>query len=76
MKFQIERTRDLFKEGRALIPMLPNSLLVQIKMTILGGERILEKIEEMDYDVLISRPKLSKIDYLKVFFKGLLTNAR
>lgn len=76
MKFQIERTKELFKDGRKLIPLLPNSLLVQIKMTILGGEKILDKIEELDYNVLVQRPKLGRIDYLKVFVKGLLTNAR
>lgn len=76
LKFQIERTRELFAEGRKLLPFLPSSLLVQIKMTILGGEKILEKIEKLDYNVLTQRPKLSKIDYLKIFAKGLLTNAR
>ncbi|MFA7419978.1 MAG: squalene synthase HpnC [Melioribacteraceae bacterium] len=76
LKFQIERTRELFAEGRKLLPFLPGSLLVQIRMTILGGEKILEKIEESDYNVIMQRPKLSKIDYLKIFGKGLLTNAR
>lgn len=76
LKFQIERTRELFTEGRKLLPFLPGSLLVQIKMTILGGEKILKKIEELDYNVITQRPKLSKVDYLKIFGKGLLTNAR
>lgn len=76
LKYQIERTRNLFSEGRNLIPFLPKSLLVQIKMTILGGEKILDKIEELDYNVLVQRPKLNKIDYLQIFAKGLFTNAR
>lgn len=76
LKFQIERTRELFAEGRKLLPYLPAALLVQIRMTILGGEKILKKIEELDYNVITKRPKLSKVDYLKIFGKGLLTNAR
>lgn len=76
LKFQIERARELFLEGRKLLPFLPGSLLVQIKMTILGGEKILDKIEGLEYNVLAQRPKLSKVDYLKIFGKGLLTNAR
>lgn len=75
LKFQIERARELFVEGRKLLPFLPGSLLLQIRMTILGGEKILDKIEAMDYDVIKERPKLSKLDYLKIFVKGLLTNA-
>ncbi len=76
LKFQIERTRELFAEGRKLLPFLPSALLVQIRMTIFGGEKILDKIEGLEYDVLVQRPKLSKVDYLKIFAKGLLTNAR
>ncbi|MDP3582686.1 MAG: squalene synthase HpnC [Ignavibacteria bacterium] len=76
LKFQIERTRNLFANGRNLLPFLPSSLLVQIKMTILGGEKILDKIEAIDYGVIETRPKLSKVDYLKIFAKGLFTNAR
>jgi len=76
MKFQIERTRNLFVDGRKLIAELPHFLVTQIKMTILGGEKILNKIESLDYNVLVQRPKLNKIDYLKIFAKGLFTNAR
>ncbi|MEW6653474.1 MAG: squalene synthase HpnC [Bacteroidota bacterium] len=75
LMFQIERTRLLFVDGRKLLPLLPKPLIVQIKMTILGGEKILDKIEQLDYNVLVQRPKLSKMDYLKIFAKGLLTNA-
>lgn len=76
LKFQIERTRKLFVDGRKLFPFLPSSLLVQIKMTVLGGEKILDKIEAIDYVVLKQRPKLSKVDYFKIFVKGLFSNAR
>ena len=75
LKFQVERTRDLFVDGRKLLPFLSSSLLIQIKMTILGGEKILDKIEALDYGVIETRPKLSKVDYLKIFAKGLFTNA-
>ncbi|MBI3124515.1 MAG: squalene synthase HpnC [Ignavibacteriales bacterium] len=76
LKFQVEHTRELFADGRRLLPFLSSSLLVQIKMTILGGEKILDKIEAIDYGVIETRPKLSKVDYLQIFAKGLLTNAR
>jgi len=50
-------------------------LRFQIRLTILGGEEILKKIKTIDYDVLNIRPKLSKIDYVKLFIKSLIPNA-
>jgi squalene synthase HpnC len=68
MKLQIEKTYSLFKEGENLLPLLPHRLRFQIRLTILGGVEILKKIERLNYDVLNYRPKLSIIDYIKLFF--------
>ncbi len=68
MELQISRTKILFKDGSKILPKLPANLSRQIKWTISGGEKILEKIEEINYDVLNNRPKLSKIDYIKLIF--------
>lgn len=68
MKLQIEKTYNLFNEGKNLLPLLPYRLRFQIRLTILGGVEILKKIEKLNYDVLNFRPKLSIIDYLKLFF--------
>lgn len=67
---QVERTSDLFLEGWKLIPFLPDNLKKQIIMTILGGEEILKKIKINDYNVLEVRPELSKLDFIKIFFKA------
>lgn len=72
IKYQVDRTRQLFSEGWNLIPSLDKRIRKQIIMTILGGEAILAKIEENGYNVLNQRPKLSKVDYLKIFFKTYL----
>lgn len=72
LKYQVERTKKLFGEGQKLIARLPKELKPQIRMTILGGEKILQKIEKLDYDVLNTRPKLSKLDYVKIFFKAIV----
>lgn len=72
LKYQIERTRELFVEGRKLIERLPYRLKYQIACTILGGEKILSKIEEIDYDVLNMRPVLSKVDYFILMLKSLM----
>ena len=68
MELQINRAKNLFKEGSKILPKLPVNLRRQIRWTISGGEKILEKIEEINYNVLNNRPKLSKIDYIKLIF--------
>jgi squalene synthase HpnC len=72
LKYQVDRTRLLFLEGRKLIVRLPKELKSQIYLTILGGEKILEKIERINYNVLEARPELTKLDYIEIFFRTLI----
>lgn len=71
MKFQTERVKKLFSDGRQLLKFLPRRLKLQILITIKGGEAIIKKIEEIDYNVLELRPTLSKLDFIKLFFVAL-----
>lgn len=71
LKYQVERTKQLFIEGRKLISRLPKELKMQIHMTILGGEKILNKIEKLNYNLLNTRPILSKLDYVLILLKVL-----
>lgn len=70
--YQVDRTKQLFLEGRKLISILPKELRLQIHITILGGEKILSKIEKLNYKVLDTRPKLSKLDYLMILLRALV----
>lgn len=72
MLYQIERVRNLFVHGKNILKYLPRSLRFQIKWTILGGEKILQKIKDLDYDVLNNRPKLSRKEYLLLMIKALI----
>ncbi|MBK7103865.1 MAG: squalene synthase HpnC [Ignavibacteriae bacterium] len=72
MKFQIERTKKMFLEGRKLLDFLPFRLRMQILVTIKSGEAILYKLENINYDVLNQRPKLSKIDFIKIFSSAII----
>ncbi len=72
MKYEIERTKQLFDEGKKLLKYLPLRLRLQIMVTIKGGESILEKIESSNYDVLTKRPKLTKSDFLILFSKAII----
>jgi squalene synthase HpnC len=67
MKFQIDRTKRIFNNGRNLLKFLPLALKIEILLTIKGGGTILTKIEKNNFDVLNNRPTLNKKDYLKVF---------
>lgn len=72
IKFNIDRAQKLFDEGKKILDFLPSRLKFQIRMTITGGETILSKIKKSDYNVFFYRPKLNKIDLLKIFFRSLI----
>ncbi|MCK9279403.1 MAG: squalene synthase HpnC [Melioribacteraceae bacterium] len=71
MKFQLKRCSELFNEGKKILLLLPKNFRRQIKMTILGGEEILKKIESQNYNVTDYRPTLRKIDYIKIMIKSI-----
>lgn len=63
MKFQVERTRNLIMEGAPLGRALPGRVGLEIRATVQGGLRILEKIERVGYDVFRRRPVLKPLDW-------------
>ena len=71
MKFQVERTRDLFNRGAALPARVRGRLAVELRLTWLGGMRILERIEENGYDTLNSRPRITTTDKIRILLKSL-----
>lgn len=72
LQFNVERTKDLFTEGRNLLNHLKGKLKLEIQWTILGGEKILQKIEKNGYDVFSSHIVLSKSEMAGLFFKALV----
>jgi phytoene synthase len=63
MEFQVDRTRKLMLSGSGLGQALPGRIGLEIRATIQGGLRILEKIERAGYDVFRRRPKLGVFDW-------------
>jgi hydroxysqualene synthase len=55
------RTRDLFAHGRPLCGAVPGRLRLELRLTWLGGSRILDKVERAP-DVLNNRPRLTSAD--------------
>ncbi len=62
MEFEVQRTRDLFEQGKPLLANIGKDLSLEMKLTWLGGTHILEKITRLDYNVLNRRPTLSVVD--------------
>jgi phytoene synthase len=58
------RTRSLFRAARPLCGALGGRLGLQLRLTWLGGWRVLEAIERRGYDVFSRRPRLGPGDAL------------
>ena len=63
MAFQVERTRQLMLEGAPLGRALPGRIGLEIRATVQGGLRILDKIQAAGYDVFRRRPVLRAFDW-------------
>jgi squalene synthase HpnC len=71
MRFQVERTRELFREGAALCSMVQRRLRLQIDMFSQGGLLVLRLIEQRGYNVLSGRPAISKGQQASLFLRRL-----
>ena len=71
MAFQVERTRQLMLSGAALGRTLPGRIGLEIRATVQGGLRILDKIEAVDYDVFRRRPVLKALDWPVLLLRAL-----
>jgi len=56
------RTRDLFDEGRPVCDGVTGRLRYELRLTWLGGRRILDALEGSGFDVFAYRPKLRRSD--------------
>ncbi|MDE2703295.1 MAG: squalene/phytoene synthase family protein, partial [Chloroflexota bacterium] len=66
MRFQIARTRQLFDRGAELPARVKGVARLDIRLFTLGGLHILDAIERLEYDVLATRPTLSKPARLRI----------
>ena len=64
MDFEIDRAQALMRRGAPLVRALPGRLGWEIRLTVQGGLRILERLRQVRGDVFTRRPKLGKWDWL------------
>ena len=71
MSFQVHRTREYLYSGAPLGRVLKGRLGLEMRMIIAGGDRILTKIANADYDVFQHRPVLKPWDWLLMMGRAL-----
>ena len=62
MREIVEKARELFLAGLPLTGMVERRLAIDLDLFSRGGMRVLDKIERQGYDVLSSRPAISKLE--------------
>jgi squalene synthase HpnC len=71
MRFEVARAREMLLSGAELHRTVDRRLGRDILMFAGGGLAILRAIERVEYDVLRSRPQLSKLDYVRLGWNAL-----
>jgi squalene synthase HpnC len=71
MDFQVDRARKLILRGAPLVHVLPGRLGWEIRLTVQGGLRILDRIRQVRGDVWHHRPKLRPWDWAVMLGRSL-----
>ena len=64
------RTRQLFVEGRPVCDGVQGRLKYELRLTWLGGMRILERLEAADFDIFANRPTLTARDIAPLVWRS------
>jgi squalene synthase HpnC len=63
-------TRELFAGGRAVCDGMTGRLRLELRLTWLGGRRVLDRVVEQQHDLLIRRPTLSAADVPRLLWQA------
>ncbi|MBV6434195.1 MAG: Hydroxysqualene synthase [Bryobacteraceae bacterium] len=67
----VAKARELFMRGLPLPKLVDRRLAVDVELFSRGGLKVLEKIEELDYNVLAHRPVISRTERAGLLLKTL-----
>ena len=73
MRHQIDRARRMLRAGSPLGRVLKGRLGLELRMIVLGGDRILTKLERLDGDIFGRRPVLDAADWGAMLLRALRT---
>jgi squalene synthase HpnC len=71
LRFEVDRTAEMFDCGTALLPMLRPSVRMQVSLFGKGGRAVLSAIRRQNYDTLSRRPALTRWQKGKLIFSTL-----
>jgi len=71
VKSAVDTTESYFKKGYPLLEATSGRLRLELKATYLGGQGILNKIRDLDYNVLQNRPLWNPLDKILLGLKVL-----
>jgi squalene synthase HpnC len=71
MREIVEKARELFRIGLPLPGMVNRRLALDLDLFSRGGMRVLDKIEQQDFNVLAARPAISKGERLRLLLGSL-----
>ena len=69
LRAMAQRTRRLFAEGRPVCDGVHGRLKYELRLTWLGGSRILDRLERADFDVFANRPTLTARDIVPLVWR-------
>ena len=70
MKFEADRARAMMLYGKPLGSILTGRIGLEMRMIIAGGLRILDKLENVQYDMFRRRPVLKPFDWVIMLAKS------
>ena len=76
MAFSVSRCRSMFLRGYPLIRRVEPGLSMELEATWRGGMAILQRIEDLDHEVLAFRPTLEKQDMLGIAARSIFSFGR
>lgn len=71
MQAQVQQARNFLTQGQDLGKLLPGRIGLELRMVVHGGLRILEKLDNVKYDVFYNRPVIKKLDWITIFFRSI-----
>jgi squalene synthase HpnC len=71
MAEQVKECRALLHFGYPLARRLPGRIGLELRLIVQGGLNILEKIEQVEFDVFTRRPILRPTDWITMFWRAL-----
>ncbi|MFN0041180.1 MAG: squalene synthase HpnC [Burkholderiales bacterium] len=73
MTFQLDRAQRMLQSGAPLGNILPGRIGLELRMIVMGGSRIIEKLRAGGADIFRHRPRLTPPDWVGMFWRAVLT---